>query len=184
MARAANQTSGIRLPVAGSDWHRPVKICQWRESDLAPRIFNAAVPPDPFQPQNFWPAVHQKLPDSNGAAARRDEIAVGDLICAGHQFRPHHAVGATQVIGNKFMARVGNELAENAKGQLRRQAVTEQRMRRDARKPKLNHRAGRKRGNALEPQTRLSVMLMIFPEQCHEQVDIEQPGYGVWLSSS
>ena len=28
----------------------------------------------------------------------RDQIAVGDLICASHQFRPHDAVGATQVI--------------------------------------------------------------------------------------
>jgi len=53
---------------------------------------------------------------------QRDEIAVGDLICASDQFRPHDAVGATQVVGNEFMARVGDELVENAKSQFRRQA--------------------------------------------------------------
>jgi Bacterial regulatory protein, arsR family len=54
----------------------------------------------------------------------------------------------------------------------------------DARKTKLDNRAGRKRGNILEPQTSLEVMLMIFPEQCHEQVDIQQSGHGVRLSIS
>jgi hypothetical protein len=61
-------------------------------------------------------------------SGERDEIAVGDLIRAGHQFCPHHAVGATQVVGDEFMARVGDELAENPKRQFGRQAVTEQRM--------------------------------------------------------
>ena len=107
---------------------------------------------------------------------KRDEIAVGDLICADHQFRPHHAVGATQVVGNKFMARVGDELSEDAKRQFGRQAVTKQRMRGDARKTKLDNRAGRKRGNALEPRTGFCVMLVIFPEQRDEQVDVEQSG--------
>lgn len=114
----------------------------------------------------------------------RDEIAVGNLICAGHQFRPHDAVGATQVVGDEFMARVGDELAENAKRQFGRQAVTKQWMRGYARKTKLDNRAARKRGNALEPQTGFCVMLMIFPEQRHEQVDIEQSGHGVRLSIS
>jgi hypothetical protein len=45
----------------------------------------------------------------------RNEIAVGDLICARHQFRPHDAISATQVVGNELMASVGDELAENAK---------------------------------------------------------------------
>jgi hypothetical protein len=30
----------------------------------------------------------------------------------------------------------------------------------------------------------LNVMLMIFPEQCHEQVDIKQSHHGVRLSIS
>ena len=30
------------------------------------------------------------------AAGERDEVAVGDLIRASHQFHPAHAVGATQ----------------------------------------------------------------------------------------
>ncbi len=115
---------------------------------------------------------------------KRYEIAVGDLICASHQFRPHNAVGATQVVGNEFMARVGDELAENAKRQFGRQAVTEQRMRGDARKTKLDNRAGRKRGNVLEPRTGLGVVLVIFPKQRHEQVDIKQSGHGVRLSIS
>ena len=117
-------------------------------------------------------------------AGERDEIAVGDLIRAGHQFRPQHAVGAAQVVGHEFMARIGDELAEYAKGQFRRQAVTEQGMRGDARETKLHHRTGRKRGNAFQPRTRLDVVFMIFPEQRHEQIDIQQPGHGVWLSSS
>jgi len=37
MASAANQTSGTRLPEAESDWHRPVKICQWREPGVITR---------------------------------------------------------------------------------------------------------------------------------------------------
>jgi hypothetical protein len=114
----------------------------------------------------------------------RDEIAVGDLIRAGHQFRPHHAVGATQVVGNEFMARVGDELAENAKRQFGRQSITEQRMRGDARKTKLDNRAGRKRGNIFEPRAGFCVLLVVFPEQRHEQVDIQQSGHGVRLSSS
>ena len=82
------------------------------------------------------------------------------------------------------MARVGDELAENAKRQFRRQAVTGQRMRGDARKTKLGNRAGRKRGNDLQPRTGLVVMLVIFPKQRHEQVDIKQSGHGVRLSIS
>ena len=114
----------------------------------------------------------------------RDEITVGDLVRTGHQFRPHHAVGAAQVVGNEFVARVGDELAENAKRQFGRQAVTKQRMRGDARKTKLDNRAGRKRGNILEPSAGFCVMLVIFPEQRHEQVDVEQSGHGVRLSIS
>ncbi len=114
----------------------------------------------------------------------RDEIAVCDLIRASHQFRPHDAVGAAQIVGNEFMARVGDELAENAKCQVRSQAITEQRMRGDARKSKLHNRAGRKRGNIPEPRTGFYVMLVIFPEQRHEQVDVEQSGHGVRLSIS
>ena len=117
-------------------------------------------------------------------AGERDEITICDLIRAGHQFRPHYAVGATQIVGNEFMARVGDKLEENAKRQFRRQAVTHQRMRGDARKTKLDHRARRKRGNILEPGARPNVMLMIFPEQSHEQVDVEQSRHGVRLSIS
>ena len=62
-------------------------------------------------------------------AGQRNKIAVGNLIRASHKFRPHHAVSATQVVGDEFMTRVGNELAENAKRQFRRQAVAEQWMR-------------------------------------------------------
>jgi len=115
---------------------------------------------------------------------QRDKITVGDLICASHQFRPHDPVGATQVVGNELMARVGDELAENAKRQFGRQAVTEQRMRGDARKTKLDNRAGRKAGNTLEPRTGPGVMLVIFPKQRHEQVDIKQSGHGIRLSIS
>ena len=57
-------------------------------------------------------------------------------------------------------------------------------MRGNARKTKLDNRTGRKRGNALEPRTGMGVMLVIFPEQRHEQVDIEQSGHGVRLSIS
>ncbi len=52
----------------------------------------------------------------------RGKIAVGDLICAGHQFRPQHAVRAAQVVGDEGMARVGQESAQNAKRQLGCQA--------------------------------------------------------------
>ncbi len=114
----------------------------------------------------------------------RNKIAVGDLICASHQFRSHGAVGAAQVVGNEFMARVTDELAENAKRQFGRQAVTEQGMRGDARKTKLDNRAGRKGGNAPEPRTGPGVMLVIFPKQRHEQIDIKQSGHGVRLSIS
>jgi hypothetical protein len=45
-------------------------------------------------------------------AGERDEVAVGDLIRAGHQFRPHYAVGATHVVGHEPMARVGEQVAK------------------------------------------------------------------------
>ena len=106
----------------------------------------------------------------------RDEIAVGDLTCASHQFRPHDAVGATQVVGNELMPRVRDELAESAERHVGRQAVTEQGMRGDARKTQLD--------NALEPGTGLGVMLVIFPKLRHEQIDIKQSGHGVRLSIS
>jgi hypothetical protein len=114
----------------------------------------------------------------------RDEIAVGDLTCASHQFRPHDAVGATQVVGNELMPRVRDELAESAERHVGRQAVTEQGMRGDARKTQLDNRTGRKGGNALEPGTGLGVMLVIFPKLRHEQIDIKQSGHGVRLSIS
>jgi hypothetical protein len=89
-------------------------------------------------------------------AGKRHQIAVGDLICRCHRFRSHDAVGATQIVWDNRVARVGHESAENAKCQFGRQAVTEQRVRGDARKTKLDNRAGRKRGNPLEPRTSLA----------------------------
>jgi len=137
-----------------------------------------------FVRKTFCQRLIERCQTESMLPGQRDEIAVGDLICASHQFRPHDAVGATQVVGNELMARVGDELAENAKSQFGRRAVTEQGMRGHARKTKLGHRAGRKGGNALEPRTGLGVMLVIFPKQRHEQVDIKQSGHGVPLSIS
>jgi hypothetical protein len=57
-------------------------------------------------------------------------------------------------------------------------------MRGDARKTKLDNWAGRKGGNALELRTGLEVILVIFPKQRHEQIDIKQPGHVVRLSIS
>jgi len=171
-------SSGSRTQWPGRQTRRQESDCRGRESDFAGH-FQCSSSTRPVSPAKLLAKGASKV-----ARLNRCCRAVGDLICAGHQFRPHHAVGATQVVGNKFMARVGDELAENAKGQFRRQAVIKQRMRGYARKTQLNHRAGRKRGNTLEPRTGLTVMLVIFLEQRHEQVDIEQSGHGVRLSSS
>jgi len=57
-------------------------------------------------------------------------------------------------------------------------------MRGNARKGKLNYRAGRKRENSFEPRTAFDVVLMIFPEQGHQQVDVKQASHSVWLSIS
>jgi hypothetical protein len=48
------------------------------------------------------------------------------------------------------MARVGKQLTKNAKRRFRHHAVTQQRMRGNAREPKLNHRTSGEGGNALE----------------------------------
>ena len=44
--------------------------------------------------------------------------------------------------------------------------------------------SGSEGGNIFEPETGLRVMLVIFPEQRHEQIDIQQARHGVRLSSS
>jgi CheY-like chemotaxis protein len=54
----------------------------------------------------------------------------------------------------------------------------------DARKTKLDNRAGCKSWNVLKPRTGLSVIFMIFPKQRHEQIAIMQSGHSVRLSIS
>src|SRR5207249_2575752 len=87
-------------------------------------------------------------------------------------------------VGDEPMARVGEEPAQHTKRVVRRQAETEQRMRGDARKAELGNRTGGESGNALEPRADFGVVLVVFPEQGHEGVDVEQAGHGVRLSSS
>jgi len=57
-------------------------------------------------------------------AGKCDEIVVSDLIRARHQICPHNAVGATEVGGDKLVARISDELSENSKCQFGRQAVS------------------------------------------------------------
>ena len=82
------------------------------------------------------------------------------------------------------MARIGDQLTENTERRVRRHAVAEQWMRGDARESKLSDGTGGKGGNLLEPGTDFGVMLMILPEQGHEDIDVEQAGHGVRLSIS
>ena len=51
-------------------------------------------------------------------------------------------------------------------------------------KAKLRNRTGGESRNALEPCAHFGVLLMVFPQQRHENVDVEQAGHGVRLSSS
>jgi len=38
-----------------------------------------------------------------------DEIVVGDLISAAHQFGAHDSVFAAQIVGNEFVTGIGEE---------------------------------------------------------------------------
>jgi hypothetical protein len=44
--------------------------------------FNAAVPPDPFHPQNFLQRLIKRCQTESMLPGERDKIAVADLICA------------------------------------------------------------------------------------------------------
>jgi len=117
-------------------------------------------------------------------AGECDKVTIGDLIRASHQIGSDNAVGATQIIRYKLMALVGEQLTKHAKRRFRCHAVAEQRMRRYSGKSKLCHRAGGKRGNVFEPRADFVMVLVIFPEQRHKHVHVEQTGHGVRLSIS
>ncbi len=91
-------------------------------------------------------------------AGQRGEVAVSDLMGAGHQIGSDDAVGATQIVGHKLVARVGQQLTKHPKCRVGRHAVAEQRMGGNPRKSKLDHRAGGERGNALEPRAGFAVI--------------------------
>lgn len=83
-------------------------------------------------------------------ASQGDQVAVGDLIRAGHEIGSHHAVGTTQIVREETMARIGEQSAKHTKRVVGCHAVAEQRVRGNTRKAEL------KTGQVVKSETPLN----------------------------
>ena len=103
----------------------------------------------------------------------RHKVVVGDLVRADHFVGAYDSIFTAQIVRNKTMPLIREKSAEDAKGLVGRHAVAEQRMRGHPGEPKLRNRTGGEVFDVAQPRASRVVMLMVFPEQCHEQVDVE-----------
>lgn len=75
-------------------------------------------------------------------ARQSNEVMVGHLIGAAHRIGADDAILTAKIIGNKSMARIRNELAQNGERLIWRHAVAEHRVRRDAGESQLGNGTG------------------------------------------
>jgi hypothetical protein len=110
---------------------------------------------------------------------KRGKVMVCDLTCAKNQVGSHDSIFATQIVANKAVAWISEELPQDSEGLVRRHAIAQGRMRRNASEAKLRHGASSEIRDTAKPFPGSLMVLVIFPQHCHQHVHVQQERHGI-----